>query len=70
MCQVASHVSLAYLPAAVALQSDSREEERPAVMTVAVPRKGLRASPPDGGWGWMIVIGCFLVTICTRAVTR
>ncbi|XP_056325400.1 monocarboxylate transporter 12-B [Danio aesculapii] len=26
--------------------------------------------PPDGGWGWMIVAGCFLVTVCTRAVTR
>ncbi|XP_038846249.1 monocarboxylate transporter 12-B-like [Salvelinus namaycush] len=25
---------------------------------------------PDGGWGWMIVAGCFLVTVCTRAVTR
>ncbi|KAL4641007.1 monocarboxylate transporter 12 [Arapaima gigas] len=24
----------------------------------------------DGGWGWMIVAGCFVVTICTRAVTR
>lgn len=25
---------------------------------------------PDGGWGWMIVAGCFLTTVCTRAVTR
>nr|XP_057914578.1 monocarboxylate transporter 12-like isoform X2 [Doryrhamphus excisus]XP_057914579.1 monocarboxylate transporter 12-like isoform X2 [Doryrhamphus excisus] len=27
-------------------------------------------APPEGGWGWMIVFGCFLATICTRAVTR
>jgi len=26
--------------------------------------------PPEGGWGWMIVFGCFLSTICIRAVTR
>lgn len=26
--------------------------------------------PPDGGWGWMIVAGCFMVTVCTRAITR
>ncbi|KAM3862837.1 monocarboxylate transporter 12-B-like [Diretmus argenteus] len=28
------------------------------------------ATPPDGGWGWMIVAGCFLACICTRAITR
>lgn len=28
------------------------------------------ATPPEGGWGWMIVAGCFLATICIRAVTR
>ncbi|KAM6922912.1 monocarboxylate transporter 12-B-like isoform 1-T1 [Lycodopsis pacificus] len=27
-------------------------------------------TPPEGGWGWMIVAGCFLSTICIRAVTR
>uniref|UniRef100_A0A8C8SFJ6 Monocarboxylate transporter 12 n=1 Tax=Pelusios castaneus TaxID=367368 RepID=A0A8C8SFJ6_9SAUR len=37
---------------------------------MAPPKKVLLSSPPDGGWGWMIVVGCFLVTICTRAVTR
>ncbi|XP_053889359.1 monocarboxylate transporter 12 isoform X1 [Malaclemys terrapin pileata] len=37
---------------------------------MAAPKKVLLSSPPDGGWGWMIVVGCFLVTICTRAVTR
>ncbi|KAG6935978.1 solute carrier family 16 member 12 [Chelydra serpentina] len=37
---------------------------------MAAPKKILLSSPPDGGWGWMIVVGCFLVTICTRAVTR
>lgn len=25
---------------------------------------------PDGGWGWMIVAGCFFTTVCTRGVTR
>ncbi|XP_076016497.1 monocarboxylate transporter 12-B-like [Genypterus blacodes] len=26
--------------------------------------------PPEGSWGWMVVAGCFLATICIRAVTR
>ncbi|XP_037610379.1 monocarboxylate transporter 12-B [Sebastes umbrosus] len=28
------------------------------------------APPLDGGWGWVIVGCCFMVTVCTRAVTR
>ncbi|TNN24527.1 Monocarboxylate transporter 12-B [Liparis tanakae] len=27
-------------------------------------------TPTEGGWGWMVVAGCFLATICIRAVTR
>ncbi|KAL2078343.1 hypothetical protein ACEWY4_026028 [Coilia grayii] len=34
------------------------------------PRTVEDVLPPDGGWGWMIVAGCFMVTVCTRAVTR
>ncbi|XP_030058917.1 monocarboxylate transporter 12 isoform X1 [Microcaecilia unicolor] len=37
---------------------------------MAQPQRSLHAAPPDGGWGWMIVAGCFFVTVCTRAVTR
>ncbi|XP_044192700.1 monocarboxylate transporter 12-B isoform X2 [Thunnus albacares] len=29
-----------------------------------------KVSSPDGGWGWVIVGCCFMVTVCTRAVTR
>ncbi|PIO29857.1 hypothetical protein AB205_0120860 [Aquarana catesbeiana] len=39
-------------------------------MAAMMKKKSLHTAPPDGGWGWMIVIGCFLVTVCTRAVTR
>ncbi|KAK6329385.1 hypothetical protein J4Q44_G00013630 [Coregonus suidteri] len=37
---------------------------------MAQGKKRPTVPPPDGGWGWMIVAGCFLVTVCTRAVTR
>lgn len=30
----------------------------------------IEQSAPDDGWGWMIVAGCFLTTVCTRGVTR
>ncbi|XP_038159137.1 monocarboxylate transporter 12-B isoform X1 [Cyprinodon tularosa] len=33
-------------------------------------RKNVVMSPPDGGWGWVVVGCCFMVTVCTRAVTR
>ncbi|KAM6951598.1 LOW QUALITY PROTEIN: monocarboxylate transporter 12-B-like [Aplochiton taeniatus] len=33
-------------------------------------RKPCAGPPPDGGWGWAIVASCFMVTVCTRAVTR
>ncbi|KAG9268396.1 hypothetical protein AMEX_G17368 [Astyanax mexicanus] len=38
-------------------------------MAAGVKRRSAAAAP-DGGWGWMIVAGCFITTICTRAVTR
>ncbi|XP_026172155.1 monocarboxylate transporter 12-B [Mastacembelus armatus] len=33
-------------------------------------RSSSGVSPPDGGWGWVIIGCCFMVTVCTRAVTR
>ncbi|XP_043912274.1 monocarboxylate transporter 12 [Protopterus annectens] len=37
---------------------------------MASSQKTQHFAPVDGGWGWMIVIACFFVTVCTRAVTR
>ncbi|XP_073345798.1 LOW QUALITY PROTEIN: monocarboxylate transporter 12-B-like [Pagrus major] len=37
---------------------------------VAGKRQRGAGSPLDGGWGWVIVGCCFMVTVCTRAVTR
>ncbi|CAB1451549.1 unnamed protein product [Pleuronectes platessa] len=37
---------------------------------VDVKQRSSEGSPPDGGWGWVIVGSCFMVTVCTRAVTR
>ncbi|XP_017283483.1 monocarboxylate transporter 12-B-like isoform X2 [Kryptolebias marmoratus] len=43
----------------------TKEEKLEEGRTMSVVMK-----PPEGGWGWMIVAGCFLATICIRAVTR
>lgn len=45
-------------------------EEGAVSMAQEKRKKTAGVLPPDGGWGWMIVAGCFMVTVCTRAVTR
>ncbi|XP_011613753.1 monocarboxylate transporter 12-B [Takifugu rubripes] len=37
---------------------------------VGMKQPQARTSHLDGGWGWVIVGCCFMVTVCTRAVTR
>ncbi|XP_058476888.1 monocarboxylate transporter 12-B-like [Solea solea] len=41
-----------------------------AAMADGKRRGGGRVSPPDNGWGWVIVGSCFMVMMCTRAFTR
>lgn len=41
----------------------------PATMVDGKRHQGTK-SHLDGGWGWVIVGCCFMVTVCTRAVTR
>uniref|UniRef100_A0AAY4C2E3 Major facilitator superfamily (MFS) profile domain-containing protein n=1 Tax=Denticeps clupeoides TaxID=299321 RepID=A0AAY4C2E3_9TELE len=33
-------------------------------------KRNLTPIPPDGGWGWMIVVACFLTTFFARGITR
>ncbi|XP_062859262.1 monocarboxylate transporter 12-B [Trichomycterus rosablanca] len=49
---------------------DKKETEVGATFMAQEKKKTAGVLPPDGGWGWMIVAGCFMVTVCTRAVTR
>lgn len=49
---------------------DKKETEVAATFVAPEKKKAAGVLPPDGGWGWMIVAGCFMVTVCTRAVTR
>lgn len=58
------------LPPPCSTRTRTRESGcRSAVMADGKWQSGAR-SPLDGGWGWVIVGCCFMVTVCTRAVTR
>ncbi|XP_078587232.1 monocarboxylate transporter 13-like [Branchiostoma floridae x Branchiostoma japonicum] len=37
-------------------------------MTIPTPRSS--PLPPDGGWGWMVVVGGFIVSGCTAGIFR
>ncbi|XP_053270283.1 monocarboxylate transporter 12-B [Pleuronectes platessa] len=55
-------------------QNQDQDQRSPAqseaAVMVDVKQRSSEGSPPDGGWGWVIVGSCFMVTVCTRAVTR
>ncbi|XP_078586113.1 monocarboxylate transporter 13-like [Branchiostoma floridae x Branchiostoma japonicum] len=37
---------------------------------MANPESPPQTQPPDGGWGWMVVVGGFIVTGCTAGIFR
>ncbi|XP_028331721.1 monocarboxylate transporter 12-B-like isoform X2 [Gouania willdenowi] len=48
----------------------TKTKTRTRTKTSTSTRTSMAKCPPDGGWGWVIVGCCFMVTVCTRAVTR
>ncbi|XP_028821756.1 monocarboxylate transporter 12-B-like isoform X2 [Denticeps clupeoides] len=44
--------------------------QRSWTCTMDKGKRNLTPIPPDGGWGWMIVVACFLTTFFARGITR